>query len=164
MNKKDAAEYLGVSTRAIERYVSKGKLNPEYVKGRTGQAPDFNESDLERLKKDMESAAQIPGFQTGEKMASNNTALTTRNKPNAQATQQFLDLITTALQHPKDYPNVPIVEKISLTMQEAVELSGCSKRALEEAIRSNQIKHDKNGRHGSLRLSKDDVVKFAKKF
>jgi excisionase family DNA binding protein len=34
MNKKEAAQYLGCSERAIERYVKAGKLSCTYEKGK----------------------------------------------------------------------------------------------------------------------------------
>jgi predicted site-specific integrase-resolvase len=43
MNKKEAAEFLGVSTRAIERYAAKGKIGVAYSKNKTGQSlAEFN--------------------------------------------------------------------------------------------------------------------------
>jgi excisionase family DNA binding protein len=35
MNKQEAADYLGVSTKTIERYVQKGELPAKYVQGKT---------------------------------------------------------------------------------------------------------------------------------
>ncbi len=40
MNKKEAAEYLGVSTRLVEKYASEGRMGEvTYVRGRTGKQP-----------------------------------------------------------------------------------------------------------------------------
>ncbi len=35
MNKQQAAEYLGVSVRALERYVQQGRISVKYEKGKT---------------------------------------------------------------------------------------------------------------------------------
>ena len=57
MDKKQASEFLGVSTRAIERYAAKGKINVTYTKNKTGQAlAEFNDADLERLKEELQQA------------------------------------------------------------------------------------------------------------
>ena len=54
MNKKEAAEYLGVSTRLVERYASQGRLKVTYVRGKTGREAQFEESDLEQFKSELE--------------------------------------------------------------------------------------------------------------
>lgn len=46
MNKKQAAEYLGVSVRALERYVQQGKLSVRYEKGKTRPTANFNQGKL----------------------------------------------------------------------------------------------------------------------
>ncbi len=63
MNKQQAAAYLNVSTRAVERYTSKGKLTPRYEKGRTGPAPVYEQQQLDALKAEMEQAATAPVVQ-----------------------------------------------------------------------------------------------------
>ncbi len=50
MNKKEAAEYLGVSTRAIERYTQKGKLGVKYSGGKTRPLAIYDKGELDRLK------------------------------------------------------------------------------------------------------------------
>ncbi len=61
MNKAEAAAYLIVSTRAVERYTAKGKLTPIYEKGRTGLAPIYDKAQLDELKAEMSipPAAQV---------------------------------------------------------------------------------------------------------
>src|SRR5829696_6843563 len=57
MNKKEAADFLGVSTRAIERYAAKGKISAIYTKNKTGQSlAEFNDEDLKRLKEELQQA------------------------------------------------------------------------------------------------------------
>ncbi|MGB3637657.1 MAG: helix-turn-helix domain-containing protein [Rivularia sp. (in: cyanobacteria)] len=46
MNKKQAAEYLGVSVRALERYVQQGRLTVRYEKGKTRPTANFNQSEF----------------------------------------------------------------------------------------------------------------------
>ncbi|MEM6400732.1 MAG: helix-turn-helix domain-containing protein, partial [Cyanobacteria bacterium P01_D01_bin.116] len=47
MNKKQAAEFLGVSVRALERYVQQGKLTVRYEKGKTRPTANFDQTELE---------------------------------------------------------------------------------------------------------------------
>ena len=44
MNKKEAAQYLGCSERAIERYVKAGKLSCTYEKGKTRDIAVFQQT------------------------------------------------------------------------------------------------------------------------
>jgi excisionase family DNA binding protein len=55
MNKKEAAQFLGVTERSLERYVSQNKLKVTYAKGKTRPIAIFDSNDLERLKREMES-------------------------------------------------------------------------------------------------------------
>jgi predicted DNA-binding transcriptional regulator AlpA len=50
MNKIDAAEFLGVSVRTLENYVTGHKLSVRYVKGKTRPIADFDPDELERVK------------------------------------------------------------------------------------------------------------------
>src|SRR5215510_7163817 len=58
MTKAEAAKYLGVSQRTLSRYVTDGKLNPTYRKGKTNDVAVFEESELKKLKKEMESGKE----------------------------------------------------------------------------------------------------------
>jgi hypothetical protein len=44
MNKKEAADYLGISTRALERYMSLQRISVRYEKGKTGDQAIFETS------------------------------------------------------------------------------------------------------------------------
>ena len=52
MKKKEAADYLGVSTRAIERYTSQGKLSVKYEKGKTRPITIYDPNELKKLKEE----------------------------------------------------------------------------------------------------------------
>jgi excisionase family DNA binding protein len=63
VTKKEAAEYLGVSERSIERFVEEGKLTPKYAKGKTNKIPTFSQEAVEALRKEREAnpiASQVP--------------------------------------------------------------------------------------------------------
>ncbi|BAY66913.1 hypothetical protein NIES22_70570 (plasmid) [Calothrix brevissima NIES-22] len=42
MNKQEAADYLGVSVRTLERYVQPGKISVKYEKGKTRPTANFD--------------------------------------------------------------------------------------------------------------------------
>src|SRR5437588_5229694 len=51
--KQEAAEYLGVSTRAVENYAAKGRLNVTYTTGERGQIAQFDDEELRKLKDEL---------------------------------------------------------------------------------------------------------------
>jgi len=53
MNIHEAAERLGVSTRAVRRYIAKKRLTPNYVKGPHGLEAEFDPAQVEELKQEM---------------------------------------------------------------------------------------------------------------
>lgn len=56
MRKEDAAEFLGVSTRTVERLAAEGRLRFKREKGKTKPIVVFDERDLERIKKERQEA------------------------------------------------------------------------------------------------------------
>ncbi len=56
MNKKEVAEFLGVSTRIVEKYASQGQLGEiTYVRGKTGKQAEYAREAVETLKVILES-------------------------------------------------------------------------------------------------------------
>ena len=53
MTKREAATFLEVSVKSVERYVSAGKLNPTYKKGKTNNIAVFDEKEVKLLKKEL---------------------------------------------------------------------------------------------------------------
>ena len=56
MDKRQAADFLGVSTRTIERLVASGRLIQKRQKGKTRPIGVFAETDLKRLKMELDKA------------------------------------------------------------------------------------------------------------
>jgi len=54
MKKQEAAKFLGISARTLNRYVADGKLNLGYKPGRRGREAVFDEKELAELKKELE--------------------------------------------------------------------------------------------------------------
>ncbi len=53
MNKQEAAEFLGVSVRALERYVQQGRIGGHYEKGKTRPTLVFDAAELEKFKDEL---------------------------------------------------------------------------------------------------------------
>ncbi|MBX3110280.1 MAG: helix-turn-helix domain-containing protein [Fimbriimonadaceae bacterium] len=54
MKKSEAAQFLGVSTRTVERLVAKGRLRPRREKGKTRPILVFDQAELSRVKKELQ--------------------------------------------------------------------------------------------------------------
>ncbi|RCJ20164.1 hypothetical protein A6S26_05430 [Nostoc sp. ATCC 43529] len=54
MDKKQAAEFLGVSTRTIENYAKEGKISVAYISGKNGKQAQYNEGELKAFKEELE--------------------------------------------------------------------------------------------------------------
>jgi excisionase family DNA binding protein len=55
LSKKEAAEYLGISSRTLERHVKDGKIGVRYQPGATNDVAMFDEQDLENFKNDRQA-------------------------------------------------------------------------------------------------------------
>ena len=55
LSKKEAAEYLGISSRTLERHVKDGKIGVRYQPGATNDVAMFDEQDLENFKNERQT-------------------------------------------------------------------------------------------------------------
>ena len=55
MEKQEAAEYLGVSTRTLERLTASGRIKKGRALRKTRPVAVYDDMDLERLKSELES-------------------------------------------------------------------------------------------------------------
>ncbi len=141
MNKKEAAEYLGVSTRAIERYTQKGKLGVKYSGGKTRPLAIYDKEELETTihKPVIESAPTTP-----TNLAARDVGLSGLVEKIITPLSSQLASLTEAIQSlktlPHTQPTVPIENKLLLTLREVQALTGLSRETLREAIQFNQLK------------------------
>jgi excisionase family DNA binding protein len=54
-NKKEAAAYLGISTRQLENYARAGRLSVRKERGKTGDISIYDEEELRRLKTELDA-------------------------------------------------------------------------------------------------------------
>jgi hypothetical protein len=74
MNKKEAAAALGISTRALERYIGLNRISVAYVRGRTGDEARFDHAEVERFREELENRTTASGAVTDEAAPSPVTA------------------------------------------------------------------------------------------
>ena len=180
MNKKEAAEFLGVSEKTIERYKSAGKLSARMKRitgadGKSRQVLDFNQSDLDRLKRELSNEIVYPEVtdrhaQTETQTDTDRqTPLDKVNSQNAefvlvrqtQTDRQFLvllDRLEFALyQHLEESSRS---QKLVLTIDEASAISGLPKNYIRQKIKDGQLKAQIIGRGWKVkRMDLDEFIK-----
>jgi excisionase family DNA binding protein len=140
-SKREAAEMLGVSTRGIERAVRRGQLAVQYRDSKHGKKAWFRPVDLERYQRRQETRVPM-GF----------TSLPVQQLPPPGPGPTIGAVIPVV--DMDDWPRknkdkdkrkhddnpVPIADRLTLRLQEAVQLSGLPHSFLLENIRQGKLK------------------------
>jgi DNA-binding transcriptional MerR regulator len=117
MNKKEAAEYLDVSTRAIERYTKQGKLTVKYEKGKTRSIAIYDQAELERLKEELNTPVYKPSVEITTNTDNSDIAPVGIPQVLEKIGFPILDLLTKLNEklsnlEPDRQPLVPVEEKL----------------------------------------------------
>ncbi len=164
MNKTEAAEFLGVSPRAVERYASSNRLASYYVRGKTGKVLAFDVDELERFKAELDTpqvrdtpepddarqkAIQAVIDPTSTQPTS--SALSRRGGSSSGLNAEVMSTLQALAQLASDNarqaaPTVPTEAKLLLTLDEARALTGLSRSTLRAAIEASQLKGKLVGR------------------
>jgi excisionase family DNA binding protein len=163
MNKKEAANYLGVSTRAIERYTSQGKLSVKYEKGKTRPVAIYDPEELEKLKEELETPVYKPSVETTTNTDNNDITPVGISGSIEKLAFPILDVLRKlndklAYLEPSAKPLVPVEEKLLLTLKEVQALTGLSREILREAIDSGKLKAQIIGK--SWRIKRFDLSDY----
>ena len=161
MNKKEAAELLGVSTRLVEKYASEGRLGEiTYVRGKTGKQAEYNREAVEKLKDALESPDTALATTTPDArlfVAQLVEAITTREQANIEAIR---GLLSGNSEEPRS-ASVRVSEKILLNLNDCRLLTGLSEGTLRDAIKSKKLKAKIIGR--GWKVKRQDLDDFIKK-
>jgi excisionase family DNA binding protein len=174
MDKKQAAEFLNVSPRTLERYTTQGKISVGYKQGKTGAEAVYDKTELQRFKDELENRS-FPARPAVESPATTiqSLATTTRDTGLTEAVgsasarlSDAFEVLAEAIQHLKNgegkgAPAVTLGEKIMLTVQEASALTSLSRNHLFEAIHAGKLKAKIIGR--GWRVKRTDLDAYVKK-
>jgi excisionase family DNA binding protein len=160
MDKEAAAKILGVSTRTLQRYTTQGKISVTYRHGKTGAEADYDESELQRFKKQQESTTYQPAQPAANEQSQ---ALAPIQIPTTTiAGAERLAAVLELLQQPPNRQSVPIESKLTLSLIEAATLAGLSRHHLLGAIKEKKLKARKIGR--GWRMKRADLDSYIQKF
>lgn len=154
MKKKEAAQLLGVSTKAIERYTTKGKLHAQYKrKASGGQEAIYDDAEVKALKEEMEQAKQAPvKIERRDAQTRRDTSLVS-----ALDLVFALDRLAAKIEAVQSNGRAPMLSdlavKLTLNLSEAAALSGLPETALAAAIRKDKLK--------AVKIEKETRIKRA---
>jgi excisionase family DNA binding protein len=184
MNKEGAATYLGCSVRALERYTQQGKISAHYVKGKTRPTVEYEEADLRAFKEklDAELYPQRPTVETAPAGFSANPAhapASLARLSDVAPQSDFRELVGLIIREsvregigaameatagPQSTPaEVPIADKLVLSIKEAALLSGISRDRLITAIEGKKLKASKDKIGRGWRVKRNDLDAYVKK-
>jgi excisionase family DNA binding protein len=174
MNKQEAAEFLEVSTRAVERYTTKGQLHPAYKQGKFGAEAVYDRKELEAFKAEREQPADKP---TPAPM------VMARRPPQDEDMQAMARAFarafyeeTPTLVFPGGLPSGGVVSEVDgglllpseidklmfLSLRQAASLSGLSAGVLRQAIKDKKLKARRDLGRG-FKIKRGDLDVFVKK-
>ena len=180
IGKKEAAEYLGVTTRTLERHIQSGKLSVRYQPSSNGEIALFDLEELKNFREDRETIRIKPTIE------SELSTLMPRPPENPQEqithspdqskisqTQQsestsfglgtliaplgawFGNLTRAIDNHGSRTTTTELRSKLLLTLDEAQVITGLSREILQDAIKSGELPSKIMGR--SYRIKQKDL-------
>jgi len=178
MNKKEAAEFLDVSEKTVERYKSSGKLSARLTRivgtdGKSRQVLDFRDTELQRLKQELSGEIIFPVVtdRHGQTKTQTDTDRQTQiDKVNAENREslmlgqtQTVSIISTIFERletvfDKQMQSSDRAQKLMLSIDEASAVSGLPKSYIRRSIKDRILKAKIIGR--SWKIKRTDLDNF----
>ena len=138
LSKKEAAEYLGISSRTLERHVKDGKIGVRYQPGATNDVAMFDEQDLENFKNDR----QAPKIKPTVVQSTSELVDQPLTNQIAQTSGGFLAPLITPFRDFSErlFSSPALLQgKMLVTLNEAQIITGLSRDTLMTAIKSGEL-------------------------
>lgn len=159
MNKQEAADYLGCSVRAVERYVQKGKISVIYEKGKTRSVAMFDKIELESFKEQLERSLIKPVVESRQMSPESQSELAMHNESSGEVVGvDEVDGLSSIIELLINNQSVRVAEKLLLTVPEAQKMTGLSREILMDAIADGNLKAKKIGK--PWRIKRSDLENF----
>jgi hypothetical protein len=160
MDKEQAAKFLGVSVRTLQRHTAAGRISAKYSHGDRGPQAEYDRAELERFKRELaEVTSYVRPTVTPDTPDGGSTALAPIQPNFAEHLAQAFEKLTDALRPAA--PPVPLSEKLMLTLAESSQLSGLSRGFLRGAIGKKKLKGQIIGR--GWKVKRADLEVFIQK-
>jgi len=166
MNKEEAAKYLNITVRTLQRHMAANRIG--FSGGRdTGKEATFATVDLDRFKADQETLTTTvsPVVSPLSESVSPPAREALQAIFPAQDIAPLGERLITALEglQPRApaFAQLSVADKLTLSLMEAAQLSGLSRGHLREAIGEKKLKARIIGR--GWRVKRDDLNAYVKK-
>jgi excisionase family DNA binding protein len=151
MNKQEAAQFLGVSEKTLERIVKKGEISARHERTKAGRIVTFDDDELTKYRETRQAGVLFPAMVKNEPQS---LVAPLVGQSDGQAN------LLAALASFADAQNLTAIShKLTLTLDEAVQLSGLSKATLRAAIKDEKLKTFQ-GQRGSKNIRRADLDNF----
>jgi excisionase family DNA binding protein len=144
-SKREAAEMLGLSTRGVERAVRRGDLAVLYRDSKHGKKAWFRPPELERYRQ-LQEAREPVGFTSG----------IPGQPPGMPMVGTLVPMVEIGRREKGQRPGanpVPIADRLTLTVEEASQLSGLPRSFIVKNIHSGKLKAVRIGRSFHVKRS-----------
>ncbi len=165
LTKLQAAEFLGVTVRTLERYTQEGKIGGRYEKGKTRSVLVYDEEELRAFKAELETKTYKP---TVDSTPTNPDSYGAALSKEVEVSQQLhlleglnhlADVLKAIREEQEiDRLTVPIHHKLTLSLAEASALSGISRQRLRAAIKDGTLTAQIIGR--GYRVKRTDLEDY----
>ncbi len=156
MNKVEAAEFLNISVRTLERHIERGELSVSYTRGSKGRERTFDREEVERFKQTIDATTYVARPAGASDAGS--TALARVEKSRALQRQKP----RAPLQSLPPSPITDLAAKLMLTREEAARFSGLPLTMIKEAISTGHLPARKTG--AGWRVKRRDVETYIETF
>jgi excisionase family DNA binding protein len=150
-SKREAAELLGLSTRGIERAVRRGHLTVLYRDSKHGKKAWFRPPELERYRQLQEARGPV-GFTSG----------IPGQPPAGPMVGTLIPMVEMAPRRRRERTPaadaVPIAYRLTLSVDEAAQLSGLPRSFILKSIHDDKLKAIRIGR--SYHVKRSDLDRF----
>jgi hypothetical protein len=151
LNKQQAADFLGVNVRTLERYTQSEKIGSSYEKGKTRSVVVYDEQELRAFKAAQETKTYKPAVDPTPTNPDSDEAALSKF---VEGTQQLhllegLNHLADVLKAIREEQSplrltVPIQYKLTLSLVEASALAGLSRQRLRAAIKDGTFAMPEN--------------------
>ena len=163
MNKTEAADYLRVSIRTMQRLMSAGKVEFKTGTSESGvKAAVFERAALDRYKAAAAAAVVSPSVSPASETG---IVAGLSARPREASLGRFAELRElAAVLRPAPAPSLAdLAVKFALTVAEASELTGYGRGVIEAALRKGLLKSSTKGRRGARVIKRSDLEAWVKR-
>ena len=177
LDKKQAAEYLGVTTRTLERHTKEGKISVRYEQAQFGEVALFDPEELAAFKEGKQTTRVKPAVELDQpepkpqqnqliRVSQTSTELNPQQPESNFGIAAFIaplaglfGSLTRAIDnHGSRVSTTELRSKLLLTLDEAQTITGLSREILQDAIKNGELPSKMMGK--AHRVKTQDLERY----